>query len=96
MRKLDEKIIAILFSALFILLSVGCGDDGSNKGAGGTSEETQIIAIEDKTVAGVSQKGPFLKGSSITVQELEGAALLESGKLRQTGKSFGQDFQRQG
>lgn len=88
MRKLDEKIIAILFSALFILLSVGCGDDGSNKGAGGTSEETQIIAIEDKTVAGVSQKGPFLKGSSITVQELEGAALLESGKLRQTGKSF--------
>lgn len=74
-----------LLAALFALLCVGCGGD---KHAGGTSEETQIIAIEDKTVAGVSQKGPFLKSSSITVQELDGEALIESGKLRQTGKSF--------
>ncbi len=88
MRKFDENFIIFLFATLFALLCVGCGDDNSNKGAGGTSEETQIIAIEDKTVAGVSQKGPFLKGSSITVQELDGEALIESGKLRQTGKSF--------
>ncbi|MBQ9225708.1 MAG: hypothetical protein IJ177_05910 [Fibrobacter sp.] len=88
MRKFDENFIMFLFATLFALLCVGCGDDNSNKGAGGTSEETQIIAIEDKTVAGVSQKGPFLKGSSITVQELDGEALIESGKLRQTGKSF--------
>ena len=71
--------------ALFVAPLVACSD---SKTAGGTSEETQIIAIEDKTIAGVSQKGPFLKGSSITIQELDGSVLIESGKLYQTGKSF--------
>lgn len=74
-----------LLLALFVAPLVACSD---SKTAGGTSEETQIIAIEDKTIAGVSQKGPFLKGSSITIQELDGSVLIESGKLYQTGKSF--------
>ena len=36
----------------------------------------------DGIVNGVSQKGPFLEGSSVTMQELDGKSLA------QTGKSF--------
>lgn len=85
MRKSLQRSVATAAISLLLLLLAACSND---KHAGGTSEETQIIAIEDRTVAGVSQKGPFLQGSSITVQELDGEALIESGKLRQTGKSF--------
>lgn len=80
-----RRSVATAAISLILLLLAACSND---KHAGGTSEETQIIAIEDRTVAGVSQKGPFIKGSSITVQELDGATLVESGKLYQTGKSF--------
>jgi uncharacterized protein (TIGR02145 family) len=49
----------------------------------GTSEESEgIVAIKDREIAGVSQKGPFLTGSSVTVQELDGRTFV------QTGKSF--------
>lgn len=85
MRKSLQRSVATAAISLLLLLLAACSND---KHAGGTSEETQIIAIEDRTVAGVSQKGPFLQGSSITVQELDGATLVESGKLYQTGKSF--------
>ncbi|WP_407446252.1 FISUMP domain-containing protein [Fibrobacter sp.] len=86
MRKSLQRSVATAAISLLLLLLAACS--GENKTSGGTSEETQIIAIEDRTVAGVSQKGPFLQGSSITVQELDGATLVESGKLYQTGKSF--------
>lgn len=49
----------------------------------GTSEEAEgIVAVSDWEVAGVSQKGPFLAGSSVSVQELDGQTLM------QTGNSF--------
>lgn len=54
-----------------------CGDD--NKNAGGTVEDQEIIAITDKTISGVSQKGPFVNGSSVTVQELDGETLAQTG-----------------
>ena len=50
--------------------------------AGGSSDDAGIVAISDKMIAGVSQKGPFVSGSTVTVQELDGAT------LKQTGKSF--------
>lgn len=55
--------------------------DGENL-AGGTSEDAGITAVKDWEVAGVSQKGPFVTGSAVTVQELDGIT------LKQTGKSF--------
>lgn len=66
---------------LLLLAFVACGSDDET--AGGSSEETQGIAITDKQVAGVSQKGPFVKGSSVTVQELKNGTTLA-----QTGRSF--------
>ena len=50
--------------------------------AGGSSDDAGIVAIKNKDVAGVSQKGPFVSGSTVTVQELDGVT------LKQTGKSF--------
>lgn len=76
----DVFRVALACASVFF---VACGDDGSNdKGAGGSTEETKGFAIIDKQVAGVSQKGPFLKGSVVTLYELNGTEML------QTGNSF--------
>ena len=63
-------IIAMFLSALLL---AACGDDSEN--AGGTVEDGEVVAIVDKTISGVSQKGPFVNGSSVTVQELNGKTL---------------------
>lgn len=55
-----------------------CGDD-SSKTSGGSVEDQEVVAISDKTVSGVSQKGPFVNGSSVTVQELDGETLAQTG-----------------
>ena len=73
----------ILFTAFlvnFVLLFTACSD--KDKNAGGTSEAENSIAISDKEIAGVTQKGPFTKGSIVTLYE------LNFGTLAQTGKSF--------
>ena len=59
-----------------------CSDNDGKDVAGGASGDAGIIAVEDLEVAGVSQKGPFVTGSAVTVQELDGIT------LKQTGKSF--------
>ena len=59
-----------------------CTSSDGNGLAGGSSEDAGITAVKDWEVAGVSQKGPFVTGSAVTVQELDGIT------LKQTGKSF--------
>jgi len=67
--------------ALGTIFMAACSDSGSD--TAGTSEEAEgITAVTDWEVAGVSQKGPFVTGSAVTVQELDGIT------LKQTGKSF--------
>ena len=59
-----------LFTLLFALVSslfVACSD--GDKTAGGTTEDAGIIA--DLNVAGLTQKGPFAKGSTVTVQGID-------------------------
>lgn len=75
------EILEYLLLALLLLLAA-CGSDDKDKTTGGSSEETKGIAITDKDVAGVSQKGPFLNGFSVHLYELQDAGLI------QTGKSF--------
>ena len=67
-------IVAMFLVTLFL---AACGDD--NKNAGGTVEDGEVVAIVDKTISGVSQKGPFVNGSSVTVQELNGKTLAQTG-----------------
>ena len=70
------KNVALI--GIFTFLLAACGDD--SKTAGGTEEDSAITAIKDKTVSGVSQKGPFVKGASVTVYELDGKSLSQTGR----------------
>lgn len=69
------------FVSAFAMMSFLAGCSGDNV-AGGASGDAGIVAVKDWEVAGVSQKGPFVTGSAVTVQELDGIT------LKQTGKSF--------
>lgn len=66
--------------ALGSIFMAACSD--GDKTAGTSEESEGIVAVTDWEVAGVSQKGPFVTGSAVTVQELDGIT------LKQTGKSF--------
>ena len=71
-----------LFSTIAVvsLIFVACSSD--NDVAGGASGDAGVVAIKDLDVAGVTQKGPFLAGSSVAIQELNGLTFV------QTGRSF--------
>lgn len=62
---------AILGAMCAFLLA--CSDSDS-------STEGGDVVITDKTISGVSQKGPFVKGSSVTVYELGAQSLSQTGK----------------
>ena len=70
-----------LFNTLAIVASI-CACGGRDT-AGGISEETEGVAINNKTIEGVSQKGPFAKGSSVFLKETKA-----DGSLTPTGKEF--------
>lgn len=79
-----NKLLKLSLSTVCIFAA--CGDSDKDSGvAGGSVEDGEIIAeeiipIENKTISGVSQKGPFVEGSSVTVQELEGKTLAQTGR----------------
>ena len=72
-----NKFFAFLY-ALFLCIFAACSD--GDKTAGGTTEDAGIIA--NLNVAGLAQKGPFTKGSAVTVQGVN-CKTMES-----TGESF--------
>lgn len=51
---------------LLMVLAMFCACSDGDKTAGGTTEDAGIVA--ELNVAGVAQKGPFVKGSAVTVQ----------------------------
>lgn len=73
------KLRRFAFIAVASVLLAACTNDNV---AGGASGDAGVVAVKDWEVAGVSQKGPFVTGSAVTVQELDGIT------LKQTGKSF--------
>ncbi len=82
-KNLGRCVIASLVRGAAIsclLFLAACGDDPK---VGGTEEDAGIIAIENKTVSGVSQKGPFVNGSSVTIQALNGETLAQTGRSYQ-------------
>ena len=72
-----KKLMLPFLLALGTVL-LACSDDVLN----GALDDAGVVAINDREIAGVTQKGPFLMGSSVTIQELDGLSLV------QTGKSF--------
>lgn len=63
-----------LLLALASFFVAACSDDKSV--AGGSTEDAGIVAIKNLDVAGVTQKGPFVKGSGVTVQGIDCKTLL--------------------
>ncbi len=74
---MSKFLLATLFSIIFFLTACS----GKNETAGGVVEDQGIVAIIDKNISGVSQKGPFVSGASITLLEMDE-------KYNQTGKAF--------
>ncbi|WP_298772445.1 FISUMP domain-containing protein [uncultured Fibrobacter sp.] len=68
-------------SLSFALVVCSCSDEKSV--SGGTSDDAGIIAISDKTIAGVTQKGPLVKGSKVILKETS-----EDGSFTPTGKEL--------
>ena len=69
---------------LVLVLGVLFGACSDSEKVSGTSEEAEgIVAITNKQIAGVAQKGPFVKGSNIVLRETSAA-----GNLKPTGKAF--------
>ena len=61
--KWNRFLVALAFGSTFL----ACSDKTA-----GTSEESEgLYAVKDLDVAGVSQKGPFIKGSAVTVRGID-------------------------
>ena len=89
MRKMMSKELFMKRNQIIGCLAIGAmfwacssSDSDSMDLGGGASGDAGVTAVVDWEVAGVSQKGPFVTGSAVTVQELDGVT------LKQTGKSF--------
>lgn len=63
---------ALVYGALLALFGA-CGDSGTDK-------ELDSPYTEKRTLAGFVQKGPFTKGSKISIQELDAVTLLPVGE----------------
>lgn len=79
LRKITRTLGLVSVAAMSLL---GCSDNSST--AGGTSVDGGIYAISNKKIAGVAQKGPFVKGSEVTLQETSGENLEPSGNVYTT------------
>ena len=77
----------------FILLSALVFAACSDNVASGASEDVGITPLGKWQVAGLSQKGPFVTGSTVNVFELEGSTLNQTGKIfKSTIRSDKGDF----
>ena len=71
-----------ILGALVVVGAFWACSDGDK--TAGTSEEAEgITAISDKRITGVSQKGPFVKGSDVVLKET-----TSDGSLTPTGKEW--------
>ncbi len=69
-RNLRTRLVSICALASMTFLAA-CSSSDDKGVAGGASGDAGIVAIKDLDVAGVAQKGPFIKGSSVTVQGMD-------------------------
>ena len=55
-------------------------DESSDSDSGRSSGSKSSSSTEGKSISGFAQKGPFLNGSSVTLYELDGTTLAQTGK----------------
>jgi uncharacterized protein (TIGR02145 family) len=67
-RSFMARLIPACALAAMAILTAACSDDESDDFVGGASGDMGIVA---KDVAGLAQKGPFVKDSKVTVQGID-------------------------
>ena len=67
-RSFMARLIPACALAAMAILTAACSDDESDDFVGGASGDMGIVA---KDIAGLAQKGPFVKGSKVTVQGID-------------------------
>ncbi|WP_254917952.1 fibrobacter succinogenes major paralogous domain-containing protein [Fibrobacter sp. UWB3] len=92
MKKFISKSITLLMAIASVGMLSACLDD---KVAGGVTEDAGL-AIKDLDVAGLAQKGPFVKGSVVTVQGVNCKTMKFTeeeftGKVKSNKGDFGVD-----
>ena len=95
MRNNLYKLFGNVFPAIAVvsLILAACS---SEKVAGGASGDAGVVAIKDLNVAGLAQKGPFVKGSAVTVQGVDCKTMKFTeeeykGKVKSNKGDFGVD-----
>ena len=87
-----DAFVRLLAFVAVCALVVACTSSNGDGFAGGTSEDAGIIA--DLNVAGAAQKGPFVKGSEVTVQGIDCKTMKLTGeKFEGEVKSDKGDFE---
>ena len=69
--KITRSGFVSVASLAFAAFVVACSGSDDKSVAGGTSDDAGIVAVKDLNVAGTAQKGPFVKGSAVTVQGID-------------------------
>ncbi|WP_173475182.1 FISUMP domain-containing protein [Fibrobacter succinogenes] len=81
------------FFEFLTIVSMLCACSDVGKTAGTDEQSEGVFAVKDREIAGVTQKGPFLVGSSVTIQELNRVTLVQTGRSFKTSvKSDQGDF----
>ena len=78
-----ECLALTLAFAILLGFVVACSDSDDKDVAGGSSVDSGVIAITNKQIAGVAQKGPLVKGSSVVLRETSA-----EGNLEPTGREY--------
>ena len=67
---LGTRLVPVCALASMAFL-VACSGSDDKSVAGGASGDAGVVAVKDLDVAGLAQKGPFVKGSKVTVQGID-------------------------
>ena len=70
----------IILGTTFLTLFSACDNDSKTTSINSSEENSEIIAITNKTISGLSQKGPFINGSNVVIQELDSQTLYQTGR----------------
>lgn len=67
---LGSRLVPVCALASMAFLAA-CSSSDDKSVAGGASGDAGVVAVKDLDVAGLTQKGPFVKGSAVTVQGID-------------------------
>ena len=85
LRKTTKKGLAVVSAMMGLsVLFAACSSTEDKGVAGGVSEDAGFVALKDVEVAGVAQKGPFVKGATVTVQGIDCKTMELSDEIFET------------